>query len=124
MRSVIQKRSYNSVKVFWLNIDNIIYNIRKSVKSLTRKHPDIIKVVLLGSVAEGRAVPSSDADILIILKESKTRQLDRSLEFIDSFNDAGITVDLFVYTIDEIYAGKIPIAKKAIEKGIALFENN
>ena len=57
-----------------------------------------MQVVLFGSVASGRAVPSSDADILVVVRDSDTPFLDRAALFRDYFSDIGVGVDLFVYT--------------------------
>ena len=50
-----------------------------------------------GSLAEGRAVPGSDADVLVLLSHSETRWLDRPLT-----------------------AARIPLARRALERGVDL----
>ena len=64
MRSAVREESYNSVKVFWLDTDFIINRLRQKAEQLIR-NKQIHKVVLFGSLDEGRAVPGSDADLLL-----------------------------------------------------------
>ena len=77
MPSVNQKRLYNSVKVFWLDKDQLKLNIANAVNNLVHTCDEVKKVILFGSVAENRGLPSSDVDILIVVSESKHRFLDR-----------------------------------------------
>ncbi|MDE0218482.1 MAG: nucleotidyltransferase domain-containing protein [Spirochaetaceae bacterium] len=79
-----------------------------------------MQVVLFGSVASGRAVPSSDADILVVVRDSETPLLDRAALYRDYFTDIGVGVDLFVYTRKEISDGSIPVAAAALRTGIEL----
>lgn len=122
MPSVIQKKSYNSVKVFWLNKDLLDINIIKAVNNLVHNRQEVKKVILFGSIAENRGLPSSDVDILIVVKESKYRFLDRALYFQSYFEDIGLGVDLFVYTEEEIEKNTIPLVSSAIKKGKILFK--
>jgi predicted nucleotidyltransferase len=121
MPSVIQKRSYNSVRVFWLDRTLLERNILRAVGRLSAGCPEVQRVILFGSVAESRHAVSSDVDILIILKESKERFLDRPSRFKDFFKEVGVGVDLFVYTQDEIADGHIPLVESALKKGRVLF---
>ncbi len=81
---------------------------------------DVTAVRLFGSLAEDRAVPGSDADILVILERSDARWMDRPLEFLPFFSDAGLPIELFCYTRAE--ADRVPLALRALEHGIALAE--
>lgn len=121
MQSAIQKKSYNSAQVFWLNKNLLRKNISDAVKALAVNRPEVQKVVLFGSVAEGRETVSSDIDILLIVKQSTRRFIDRPLEFRNFFEDIGLGVDIFVYTQDEIKRG-INLPKTALEQGKVLFK--
>ena len=124
MPSVIQKKSYNSVQVFWLNKTLLEKKMLDAVKELQANCPDVQKVVVFGSVADSRETVSSDIDILIVVKESSERFLDRPLRFNYFFEDVALTLDLFVYTQAEIERGTIPLANTALKKGKVLFEGN
>lgn len=118
MGSVVQRRSYGSVKVVWLDRLEAVRRVREAGRNLVMAHPEVIGVYLFGSLAEGRAVPGSDADILILLERSERRWIDRPLEFYPYFENAGIGVDLFCYTIEE--ADRTPLARRALEGGVLL----
>jgi predicted nucleotidyltransferase len=62
------------------------------------------KIIIFGSITTNKFGLGSDADILIILKNSKhERFFDRIPEFLDFFNkNVSIPVDLFIYTEEEI----------------------
>jgi predicted nucleotidyltransferase len=79
-----------------------------------------VRVILFGSVAADRALPSSDADILIVVRDSDLPFIDRAGRFRDYFSDIGVGVDLFVYTEQEVAAGTIPLAANALRTGIEL----
>ena len=55
---------------------------------------------LFGSLARGDAVPGSDADLLVILRESQDRFLDRSVRY--QPEHCGIGVDVLAYTRSEL----------------------
>ena len=120
-RSVIRKQSFGTVKVFWLDRSLLKSRIMQAARSLSRDHEDVVQVVLFGSVASGRAVPSSDADILVVVRDSNTPFLDRAVLFRDYFTEIGVGVDLFVYTQEEVSGGSIPVAATALRTGIELY---
>ena len=119
-RSVIRKQSYGSVKVFWLARNLLKSRIRRAARNLGRDHEAVSQVVLFGSVASDRALPSSDADILIVVRDSDLPFIDRASRFRDYFTDIGIGADLFVYTEQEVVAGTIPLAATGLRTGIEL----
>ena len=118
VQSVIRERSFNSVQVFWIDNDLVWERLERCVATLTR-NPHVMKVVLFGSFAEGRAVPGSDLDILIIIDEDERRITDRIPAFLEVFDDIGLSVDLFPYTPDEL---SNPLAEQALASGMVLFE--
>ena len=122
MPSVIQKRLYNSVKVFWLDKDQLKLNIANAVNNLVHTCDEVKKVILFGSIAENRGLPSSDVDILIVVSESKHRFLDRIPQYQNYFDKVGLGVDLFVYTEKEIVKNNIPLVNSAMKKGKILFK--
>ena len=121
MQSVIQKESYDSVKVFWLNKELLGVNINTAVKNLTARHPEVSRVILFGSAAEDKASVSSDIDILIVVRKSKHRFINRSMEFGKYFEEIGLGTDIFVYTQQELEKNSIPLAETAIKKGKILY---
>ena len=120
-RSVIRKQSFGTVKVFWLDRNLLKSRIMQAARSLSREHEEVVQVVLFGSVASDRAVPSSDADILVVVRDSDRQFLDRASLFRDYFADIGMGVDLFVYTQQEVSRSTIPVAVTALRTGIELY---
>ena len=96
----MQKSSSSSVKAFWLDRDEAVRRIRDAVEVLTAEHPKIERAVLFGSLARGDAVPGSDADLMLVLRECALPWKDRSAHF--KFGNVGIPVDLFAYTRSEL----------------------
>lgn len=83
-----------------------------------RDRSDVVAAYLFGSLAQGRAVPGSDADVLLVLAESEERWMDRPLRFAAWFERIGLPVELFCYTVDELT--EIPLARRALESGVRL----
>lgn len=68
--SVVQERSYGSVRVFWLNREEVLRRLREAVQKLLAEREDIKEIRLFGSLAEGRAVPGSDVDLLLVMEKN------------------------------------------------------
>ena len=98
----MQIRSSGSVRIISLDVENIIKKLRTAAEELKKVDNNVLEVFLFGSLAKGEAVPGSDADIVIVLKKSEKRIIDRITDFVDSFSDINIGVDIFPYTIEEI----------------------
>lgn len=119
-RSVVRSSSYGSVKVFWLDSQEAVARLRSAAEGLIEQRPELVGVYLFGSLAEGRAVPGSDADLLIVLNHSDRRWLDRPLDYLPAFDDVGLPVEVFCYTADEV--DRVPLARRARERSTVLAE--
>lgn len=108
----------NSVKIFWLDRDKVIESLKERAKKCIKAYPGITEIILFGSLAEGRAVPGSDADILILLEESEQPFLKRMERFQAYFSGLGIGVEIFPYTMEK--AGENPLATQARKSGLTL----
>jgi len=83
--------------------DGIIQSLKECASEAIEGSEDIRKIILFGSMARGDYGLYSDADVLIILNESKYgRYFERIPEFLDYFLDSKVPVDIFPYTVDEI----------------------
>jgi predicted nucleotidyltransferase len=109
------------VKVFWLDRSELARRIERSVAAMASQNLRVREVILFGSVAEGRASPSSDVDLVIVLDRSEKRPLDRAAEFVDYFADLGLDVDLFVLTLDELQRDAPPIYRSALRNGTVIY---
>lgn len=120
MPSPVRRTSYGSVTVFWLDSEEAIRRLSDAGDRLLDEDPMVGGVYLFGSLARGRAVPGSDADVLVLLDGSERRFVDRPLDFLPFFEDVGLSVDLFCYTKDEMRNNSFAI--KAFEEARTLAE--
>jgi len=114
----MQKRLSGSVKIYSVNKEKVIEELKKLSKKFIAENKNIKEIYLFGSFVKGDYLPSSDIDILIILKEDKRRFFDRIPEFLLKFKELNFPVDVFPFTEEEIKTNKF--ARKAMENGIKL----
>ncbi len=100
------------MRIFWLDSDEVLRRLRAAARRLVGDRPEVASVHLFGSLSAGRAVPGSDADVLILLERSDRRWLDRPLDYLPAFDDVGVPVELFCYTPDEVE--RTPLAQRAL----------
>jgi uncharacterized protein len=117
----MRNRSSPSVKIRYLDKDEIWKSLRKSIKELRERYPEIEQVILFGSFARGEAVPGSDLDLLIILRESSLPFLERIGRYLPS--KCGIGVEVFPYTKEELkflVTEGNHFLKRALEEGVEI----
>jgi len=90
------------VRVISLNRERVLEELREAAERLIAQNPDVEAVVLFGSLADGTATGTSDADVLLVLKRSSERFLDRIPEFLEAFRGLSVPVDVFPYTVEEL----------------------
>jgi UTP:GlnB (protein PII) uridylyltransferase len=100
-----------SVRFWRLNKEEVFSKIHAWAESLSND-PNVVCVVLFGSLARGDFTASSDADLLIILRNSEKRFDERIPDFLPS--GIGVGADVFPYTIDEV--------KRALQEGFGVAE--
>ena len=113
-----------SVRVFRIDNEEVIVKLKSWAESLSH-NKDVFGIILFGSLAKKEATPASDADIVILLKDSMERFNDRIPHFIPG--KIGISVDVFPYTIEEFHSSleeNWGVAKEALENGILLYGIN
>ncbi|MFH1603097.1 MAG: nucleotidyltransferase domain-containing protein [Pseudomonadota bacterium] len=118
-----QDRSSVSARVFWLDRPEILQRLRAAAGTLQQRHPEIERIVLFGSLARGDAVPGSDADLLLVLRDSERTFLERTGGY--RVADIGVGVDVFAYTCQELAemlgSGNAFVAQ-ALREGVVLWE--
>lgn len=120
MPSYVVEESSHSVRVFWLRQDRLLKDIRKTAEKVGKESPAVKEIILFGSLAEGRAVPGSDADILIVLWEDDRPFLERVGDWLSRF-DVDFPVEVFPYTVAEL---DNPVAREALATGVRLFSRS
>jgi predicted nucleotidyltransferase len=105
-------------KARFLNREKVIGQLTGLAGKAMAEDGNIKRVILFGSLAEDTFSATSDADLLVILGESDRRLMDRIPDLLFYFLDAPVPVEVFPYTEGEVE--NIPLAKRAVEKGIVL----
>lgn len=113
----MREESSGSVKVFWLEERELLEALRREAQRLGEESPEVEQIVLFGSLVQGRALPGSDADLLIVLARSDKPFLERIGDWLTRIR-LDFPVDVFPYTKDELHT---PLAKEALRTGIVLF---
>lgn len=120
----MQKRSLSSPNNIYRDKDGIIQSLKECAMEAIEKSGDIKEIILFGSIARGDYGLYSDADVLIIVNESKYRRyFDRIPEFLDYFLDSKVPVDIFPYTVDEVERMKKSgnaLITRALQEGVVL----
>ena len=87
--------SWNSVRVFSLDIPEIQRALEKFVAELARR-PEVLKIILFGSMVNDRCAPGSDVDILVVISESDKPFRNRVPDYLPRRFPVGL--DVFPYT--------------------------
>src|ERR1043165_3094836 len=77
--------SWNSPGPIFLDRDRVIEEFKSLANAAAIHDARILRVVLFGSLATGRATPRSDADIMIELSHHPVRSIERIGEYLDAF---------------------------------------
>lgn len=88
------------MKVIFADKANVLRQLKDYARSIKQTHPEVEQVGYFGSYANGTYGPASDVDLLIILRQSDKRFLDRIPEFLP--DNLSICCDVFPYTREEI----------------------
>ena len=118
MRSFVREESSHGVRIYWLEQSRVIEEIQKKAVRTGAADQNVLKIVLFGSLAVGRGVPGSDADVLVLLAEDRRRFPDRIPEWLEKLY-IDFPMDVFPYTVNE---EDTPMLKEALARGIVLYE--
>lgn len=119
----MQKRSFGSVEVYWLDREAVVRAVKRAARALARGHPEVRRIIMFGSMARGDAVPGSDVDLLLLLSHSDTPFLDRSVKYHPTGIPVG--VDVFAYTEAEVARMLLEgngFVKQAVAEGMVVYE--
>lgn len=121
----MQKQSFGSVQVIWLDRNQVRAEVEAAAQDLARRKPEVTKVILFGSLARGDTVPGSDADVLVLLKSSRSRFLNRIPRY--RLEGVSVGVDVFPYTEAEIkrmVGDGNPFVRQALKEGVVVYERD
>jgi predicted nucleotidyltransferase len=91
------------VRIAFLDRDRAIAELRDAAQRLVARDARVLAVGLFGSLARGQALPSSDADVLIVLRDHpQPRWFDRIPEYAEAFRETSLPVEPLAYTHDEL----------------------
>jgi len=96
----MRSESSDFVKVFFADKGKVLRQLKDYSESIKRTHPEVERMGYFGSYANDTYGPASDVDLLIILRNSSMRFLDRIPNFIP--DSLSIGCDVFPYTSEEI----------------------
>jgi predicted nucleotidyltransferase len=107
---------------FRLERDRIERSLQTYVRTVADA-PNVLAVVLFGSLARGEATAMSDADVVLLLAQSTKPFHARIPDYL--CNGVGIPIDVFPYTLAEarqMLEEKGGILSVALSEGIWLFD--
>ena len=93
-------------RIFRVNRERVRGRLGEWAQSLAERR-EVLLAVLFGSFARGDCTAASDADVLIVLRDSKLPFHERSALYQPS--GTGVGVDVFAYTLAE--------ARESLEQG-------
>jgi predicted nucleotidyltransferase len=121
----MQSRSSPSVKVTWFDRPAAWKAVRALAEDTARRHPEVDRVVVFGSLVRQETVPGSDVDVLILLSHSDQPFLSRIPAFLPRGLDGRVSMDVFPYTRQEVEAllneGNF-FLRQALREGVVLFD--
>jgi len=94
------EKSSNSVKVVFADKNKILRQLADYTIKVKQSRPEVEKVGLFGSYATDTFGPASNVDLLIILRQSSKRFLDRIPDYLPE--NLSASCDVFPYTNEEI----------------------
>lgn len=117
-----QIRSFGSVVSIWLDREAAIEKLRSAAVRLKGSCPEVKEIRLIGSLARGDHVGTSDADILVVLHQSGLNPVERLKRYLPFF-DLDLAVDVFPLTqheLDVLSAGRTGVGEDLLEGSVML----
>ena len=114
--------SSDSAGIAWLDRESRLRELAACARRLREAMPEVLRVLLFGSLTRGDAGPRSDADLLVVVSHSPhPRSRDRTPDALRALGDTPCPVDLFVVTEAELAASSdFGVARVALRDGVDL----
>jgi len=109
-----------SAGIVWVDRSQVLEEARAIARHLRARHPEVHRVVLIGSFARGQGGPRSDIDLVVFVDATPLGPRDRPAHYVPP---SARPVDLVVYTSAEVArmrAAPPPILREALERGVEL----
>ena len=108
--------------MFWLDRERLLQALEEKAAELLATFPEVLAVVLFGSLARGEATAFSDADLLVLLRDTPLPFPERLVRY----RPEGVRrVEVFPYTLSEAVEGLkggFGVVPAALREGKLLFE--
>ena len=65
------KLSLNFAAVSFLDRDGVLTELTQAVRDARRRYPEIVKVLLVGSLVRGDWTAASDADLVVVVRDQR-----------------------------------------------------
>jgi len=121
----MQRKLSRSVRIRYFDKKSVEESLRRYLKEIEGKHPEVKRVLLFGSFVRDECVPGSDIDLLLILSASEETFLERIPRFLPSRFPVGM--DVFPYTEEELEKMKEEgnfFIRRALEEGVEVFRRH
>lgn len=119
----MRKPSSSTAAVTFLDRDAVVASLTAAAADLVRQDRNVGAVVLFGSLASGTPTPSSDADLLIVLRHDDRRMIDRIPDYSKAFESAGVGIQVLPWTERELAVRRLQqdrFAREILETGRVL----
>lgn len=117
------RRSFGTVKVFSLDRPGIRRALQDLIEERYRPDPNVAAVYLFGSFARGNAVPGSDVDLLVVLRDDPRPPRDRIPDYLPQGFPVGVDVVPWTQAeLDERLAAGDRMAHEILADGEALLD--
>ncbi len=94
----MQNKSWSGAEVRFIDYDQTLRNLRKAVAEAKAAYPEIVKVLLFGSLVNGTWTADSDADLIVVVRKELAGFSSRSPYYIFA---EGIATDSLIYSETE-----------------------
>jgi hypothetical protein len=65
----MRAESWNSVEVRFLDLDQVLRDLRRAAAEAKCAHPEVAKIYLFGSLVKGNWTADSDADLIVVARK-------------------------------------------------------
>ena len=65
----MREESWSSVEVRFIDLEQVLRDLRSAAAESRRAHPDVAKVYLFGSLVKGNWTADSDADLIVVVRK-------------------------------------------------------